>query len=130
MVIIMHNVIWYNKYVRCTDIVRIISECFCSHSSMTLLYSVVCISIVIFRMRNIGISTNSAIPLFLFAYIFTTYRFILVFRLVTLVIGLVYFVIGLVSLVTGLVIGLVSLVTGLVPLVVLYWIVSFLVGGP
>ena len=72
---------------------------FCSHS---ILYSVVCISIMLFRMRNIGISTNSAIPLFLFAPIFTTYRFILVF--------------GLVSLVTG----LVPLVTGLVPLVVLY----------
>ena len=86
-------------YVRCTDIVRIISGRFCSHSSMTLLYSVVCISIMLFRMRNIGISNNSAILLFLFAPIFTTYRFILVFGLVT---------------------GLESLVTGLVPLVVLY----------
>ena len=109
MVIIMYNLIWYKKYVRCTDIVRIISGRFCSHSSMTLLYSVVCISIMLFRMHNIGISTNSAIPLFLFAPIFTTYRFILVFGLVSLVTGLV-------SLVTG----LVSLVTGLVSLVVLY----------
>ena len=118
------------KYVSCTDIVRIISGRFCSHSSMTLLYSVVCISIMLFRMRNVGISTNSVIPLFLFAPTFTTYRFILVFGLVSpvtglvsLVTGLVYPVIGLVSLVTGFVypvIGLVSPVTGLVPLVVLY----------
>ena len=112
----LHNLIWYKKYVRCTDIVRIISGRSCSHSSMTLLYSVVCISIMLFIMRNIGISTNSAIPLFLFAPIFTTYRFILVFGLVSLVTGLVSLVTELVSLV----IGLVSLVTGLVSLVVLY----------
>ena len=123
MVIIMYNLIWYKKYVRCTDIVRIISGRFCFHSSTTLLYSVVCISIMLFRMRNKGISTNSAIPLFLFAHIFTTYRFILVFRLVSLVTGLVPLVIGLVTLVIGLVslvTGLVSLVIGLVSLVVLY----------
>ena len=89
-------------YVRCNDIVRIISGRFCSHSIMILLYSVVCISIMLFRMRIIGISTNSAIPLFRFTPNFTTYRFILVFGLVSLVIGLV------------------SLVTGIVPLVVLY----------
>ena len=98
MVIIMYNLIWYKKYVRCTDIVRIISGRFCSHSSMTLLYSVVCISVMLFRMRNIGISTNSAIPLFLFAPIFTTYRFIRVFGLASLVTGLATLVTGLVVL--------------------------------
>ena len=110
----------------CTVIVRII---FCSHSSMTLLYSVVCISIMLYRMHNIGISTKSAIPLFLFALIILTDSFILVFGLVSLVIGLVSLGSGLVFLVTALVslviglepleFGLVTLVTGIVPLVVL-----------
>ena len=36
----------YKNYVRSTDIVRVISGCFCSYSSMKLLYSVVCISIL------------------------------------------------------------------------------------
>ena len=50
----LYSLIWYKNYVRCTDIVRVISGCFCSYSSMKLLYSVVCISIILFLMCNIA----------------------------------------------------------------------------
>ena len=36
----LYSLIWYKNYVRSTDIVGIISECFCFYSSMKLLYSV------------------------------------------------------------------------------------------
>ena len=49
----LYSLIWYKNYVRCTDI-RVISGCFCSYSSMKLLNSVVCISIILFGMRNIA----------------------------------------------------------------------------
>ena len=49
----LYSLIWYKNYVRCTDIVRVISGCFCSYSSMKLLYSVVCISIILFNIATI-----------------------------------------------------------------------------
>ena len=40
----LYSLIRYKNHVRSTDIVRVISGCFCSYSSMKLLYSVICMS--------------------------------------------------------------------------------------
>ena len=51
------------RYKRCTCIVRVMSGCFCSHSSMKLLWFVY-IGIILFWMHNTAISaisTNSAV---------------------------------------------------------------------
>ena len=40
----LYSLISYKNYARSTDIVRVISGCFRSYSSVKLLYSVVCIS--------------------------------------------------------------------------------------
>ena len=56
--------------VRSTDIVRVILGCFCSQSSMKLLYSVVCTSIVLHDIAISVISANSTIPLFLLALMY------------------------------------------------------------
>ena len=38
----LYSLIWYKNYVRSTDIVRVISGCFCSYSSMKLLVCRMC----------------------------------------------------------------------------------------
>ena len=55
----LYSLIWYKYYV---NIVSVISGCFCSYSIMKLLYSVVCISIILFCIATIlslyEVSTN------------------------------------------------------------------------
>ena len=53
----LYSLIWYKNYVRSTDIVRVISGCFCSYSSMKLLYSVVYITILNVYSRSNDLNT-------------------------------------------------------------------------